>query len=757
MPKEFRVNILNLSGTQITLANILTTGQTGIYYPTSNPSGFITSAEAGGVTSINVTGNALAGLVKMSGYGGTQIFTTGSDTIVISGGAGEGGGSQTPWTGDIDGNNHSLSNLSNLSLAGGGTISGASDVYILRASEPFFGGKIDLQFKELIIDGFTPTLDWSGRQLTGTWFTQGLVTHGAVNTNTLIGSGGCRITGRITGYGGITTSGGYGITFTGFDGVSTPYSVGINVDENYTNFIHVPNLYITELGIIQFGIDGNSVGQWQNSGTGYSLIITDASNAPGVVVYHQSQGNPDEFRGVGIFNTIPQYELDVSGRIRASSGIFVKNSPVVTGLLTGRGSVTVTTSGNYIQISGSAGVGGSGSQTPWTGTIDANFNNLINGANIEAESCNITEGQIYTFSGDVLNFISGIVNDKLVVDRITQTNPANGEYNIRLDSGMLLETADRRLDWHLRRLSGTWDAQGLTVASVPVSVNTHTHTTGQFALATNVATTGATLSGQDVSINNRLTTSGNQLSGQDVWLFNRIYQTPWTGHIDAATYDLNSVGAVNTTFVNVGTSVQTPVIYATVGSNGSNQVHVNSGVLYLDTQGITLSWSGRQLSGSWDAGGLTVNSVPVSLNTHTHTTGQFALTSNLITTGATLSGQDVSLNTRITTSGNQLSGQDVWLNNQITTHTHTTGQFALTSNLITTGATLSGQDDWLHTQLDTHTHVTGQFALTGNAMGTVYHGATSSTARPTNYYLVTWVGSVEPTNAINNDIWIDTA
>ena len=39
-------------------------------------------------------------------------------------------------------------------------------------------------------------------------------------------------------------------------------------------------------------------------------------------------------------------------------------------------------------------------------------------------------------------------------------------------------------------------------------------------------------------------------------------------------------------------------------------------------------------------------------------------------------------------------------------------------------------------------------------MGTVVHAATASTARPTGFACVTWIGSVQPTNALTNDIWI---
>ncbi len=39
-------------------------------------------------------------------------------------------------------------------------------------------------------------------------------------------------------------------------------------------------------------------------------------------------------------------------------------------------------------------------------------------------------------------------------------------------------------------------------------------------------------------------------------------------------------------------------------------------------------------------------------------------------------------------------------------------------------------------------------------MGTVVHGATAATARPTGFGCITWIGSVQPTNALTNDIWI---
>lgn len=39
----------------------------------------------------------------------------------------------------------------------------------------------------------------------------------------------------------------------------------------------------------------------------------------------------------------------------------------------------------------------------------------------------------------------------------------------------------------------------------------------------------------------------------------------------------------------------------------------------------------------------------------------------------------------------------------------------------------------------------------------VKHGATAGTTRPTGFAVVIWLGSVEPTNAVDDDIWVDTA
>lgn len=52
--------------------------------------------------------------------------------------------------------------------------------------------------------------------------------------------------------------------------------------------------------------------------------------------------------------------------------------------------------------------------------------------------------------------------------------------------------------------------------------------------------------------------------------------------------------------------------------------------------------------------------------------------------------------------------------------------------------------------------VTGGSGFSANVMGEIAHGSTAGTSRPVGFSVVTWVGSVEPDNAVNNDIWVDT-
>lgn len=44
-----------------------------------------------------------------------------------------------------------------------------------------------------------------------------------------------------------------------------------------------------------------------------------------------------------------------------------------------------------------------------------------------------------------------------------------------------------------------------------------------------------------------------------------------------------------------------------------------------------------------------------------------------------------------------------------------------------------------------------------NGKGFVNHGATAGTARPAGFASIEWFGSVEPTNAVDGDTWIDSS
>lgn len=53
---------------------------------------------------------------------------------------------------------------------------------------------------------------------------------------------------------------------------------------------------------------------------------------------------------------------------------------------------------------------------------------------------------------------------------------------------------------------------------------------------------------------------------------------------------------------------------------------------------------------------------------------------------------------------------------------------------------------------------TGPRGITANVLGVVRHDADPNVARPTEFDMILWVGSVEPANAdLGTDSWVDTA
>lgn len=66
-----------------------------------------------------------------------------------------------------------------------------------------------------------------------------------------------------------------------------------------------------------------------------------------------------------------------------------------------------------------------------------------------------------------------------------------------------------------------------------------------------------------------------------------------------------------------------------------------------------------------------------------------------------------------------------------------------TTGNLTTSGTINGRDV-----------AADATKIVNNGMGVVVHGATAGTARPTGFACITWIGSVQPTNAATNDIWV---
>lgn len=55
---------------------------------------------------------------------------------------------------------------------------------------------------------------------------------------------------------------------------------------------------------------------------------------------------------------------------------------------------------------------------------------------------------------------------------------------------------------------------------------------------------------------------------------------------------------------------------------------------------------------------------------------------------------------------------------------------------------------------ETVLHGDGKWLPVSGGGGIVYHGSNASQARPDVEYPVLWVGSVEPTNALDGDVWL---
>jgi hypothetical protein len=84
---SYNVNVTGGGVLQVGNERVVYQSQTGLFYPASNPSGFITSAQAGGVNSIVANGSNLSGIVTFVGAGTINITTGVGGSVVVSGSA----------------------------------------------------------------------------------------------------------------------------------------------------------------------------------------------------------------------------------------------------------------------------------------------------------------------------------------------------------------------------------------------------------------------------------------------------------------------------------------------------------------------------------------------------------------------------------------------------------------------------------------------------------------------------------------------
>ncbi len=126
-----------------------------------------------------------------------------------------------------------------------------------------------------------------------------------------------------------------------------------------------------------------------------------------------------------------------------------------------------------------------------------------------------------------------------------------------------------------------------------------------------------------------------------------------------------------------------------------------------------------------------------------------------ITISGTVDGIDIATDV----AANTLKDTNVTTNLSAGTLTATTidvnssdGTNATLVEADTTNAGILGSDKWDEIVANsTKTSYTKT-----NVKGHIEHGGTAGTGRPSGFTSVEWVGTVEPTNAVNGDTWIDT-
>jgi hypothetical protein len=339
---------LRLSGQSVT------TG--GPYYPlNSNPSGYVTAAQAGGVQNIIVSGASISGNVTFTGISGINVSRTGQTVVFSAGTAGNTGaltGVFYPLASNPSGYINDLSSV--VFTTGTQTISGAKTfaTQVSISNGGLSGPTVFSSSNQLLYDGTNGqvSVDWNNRLL------------GSGSTNYALDYGNRILSGAWTISGASLTTGGpyYPLTLnpSGFitSSQTGQFYAASNPNAYISTYQAIKTLNITGLlisgNVIVTGAGNITV----TTGSGQAIVISgNTSNLvttgqTGSFITTAMTGGFVDTAHTGSFLTLTNV-----GGVRTINVTGLLSSGALT--LTGLGNITLTQSGQVITISGTATTG----------------------------------------------------------------------------------------------------------------------------------------------------------------------------------------------------------------------------------------------------------------------------------------------------------------------------------------------------------------------------------------------------------------